>query len=255
MTDKKYVMSEEELKQICTDYSASRRLNLNKMVQDFLKTKQPVEFLDRERVEGICRRMVKRAMKVALGDKRWGNQTVEKYVDAILSLAIPQPDEDRKTIRFPKNNKIWYGQDFRQWKGVPSNIDFEIGEICGDSIKLVADGYGRLGKGNKYGNGAIYVSKKDIPQPDEDKICTHSDKETEAYCENLQREIAYLNDELESKTPIDTDNREVIAEGVVRLECPTVGIGNSNIPSLNWFEIIKDYVGKQVKLILIKKGE
>ena len=92
------------------------------LVDRFLKDRQPVEFLDRAEVEGICRRMVKRAMKVALGDKRWGNQTVEKYVDAILSLAIPQPDED--------------------------------------------------------------------------KICTHSDKETEAYCENLQREIAYLNDEL-----------------------------------------------------------
>ena len=63
-----------------------------------------------------------------------------------------------------------------------------------------------------------------------------------------------LNNDWEQHIP-QPDMAEVIAEGVVRLECPTVGIGNSNIPSLNWFEIIKDYVGKQVKLILIKKGE
>ena len=67
-----------------------------------------------------------------------------------------------------------------------------------------------------------------------------------------------VNAKAELQSAIKTlqeDKGEVIAEGVVRLECPTVGIGNSNIPSLNWFEIIKDYVGKQVKLILIKKGE
>ena len=70
------------------------------------------------------------------------------------------------------------------------------------------------------------------------------------YNENCDDKIFELNQAI--KTLQDS---EVIAEGVVRLECPTVGIGNSNIPSLNWFEIIKDYVGKQVKLILIKKGE
>ena len=69
----------------------------------------------------------------------------------------------QQTVRFPKDNKINYGQDMGFHRGVPSDVDFEIEEFTDDRVRLIADGYGVLGKGgNKYGNGSIYVNKKDM---------------------------------------------------------------------------------------------
>lgn len=59
-------------------------------------------------------------------------------------------------MKFPKDNKIVYGQDFGCYVGVPSDVDFEVKQISNNHMQLVADGYGIMG-GNKYGNGAIYV--------------------------------------------------------------------------------------------------
>jgi len=97
--------------------------------------------------------------------------TEEWNIDNSIEMGILEdltpiePNDDArdlpKKIRFPKNNKITYSQDFSFPTGIPSDIDFEVCGFVGDSIKLIADGYGRLG-GDKYGNGAIYVSEKDI---------------------------------------------------------------------------------------------
>jgi hypothetical protein len=68
-------------------------------------------------------------------------------------------------VKFPKDNKIVYGQDFGWYKGVPSDVDFEVEGIIQNRINLVADGYGRLG-GNKYGNGSICVYLKEDFKPE-----------------------------------------------------------------------------------------
>jgi hypothetical protein len=65
-------------------------------------------------------------------------------------------------MKFPKGNKILYGQDFGWHRGVPSDVDFEVEKINGEEgslMWLVADGYGRMG-GDKYGNGSICVYLK-----------------------------------------------------------------------------------------------
>lgn len=58
-------------------------------------------------------------------------------------------------MKFKRGNKIRYGQDFGIYQGVPANIDFEVELLDkdGDSVKLVAPGYG----GEPYGNGALYI--------------------------------------------------------------------------------------------------
>lgn len=59
-------------------------------------------------------------------------------------------------MKFHEGNKIVFSQDFRVWEGLPSDVDFDvIPQVKGDSVKLVAPGYG----GKPYGNGAIYVSR------------------------------------------------------------------------------------------------
>jgi hypothetical protein len=58
-------------------------------------------------------------------------------------------------MKFPPNNKIRYGQDFRFFMGVPSDVDFTVEFIGKDKslARLTAPGYG----GKPYGNGAIYL--------------------------------------------------------------------------------------------------
>lgn len=57
------------------------------------------------------------------------------------------------TIRFPKGNKILYGQDFAIWCGVPHDVEFEVVKVCDSYMVLKGPGYG----GKPYGNGRIYV--------------------------------------------------------------------------------------------------
>lgn len=69
-------------------------------------------------------------------------------------------------IKFPKNNKLRYSQDFSVGIGIPSGVEFEV-EFLDDKkekAKLIAYGYGFSGgkNGKAYGNGAIYISKGDI---------------------------------------------------------------------------------------------
>jgi len=70
-------------------------------------------------------------------------------------------------VMFPDGNKIRFWQDFSGWEGIPSDIRFYPKEEINGSIVFIADRYGIL-KNNKwnlsgeYGNGAIYVSTKDL---------------------------------------------------------------------------------------------
>lgn len=70
-------------------------------------------------------------------------------------------------IMFPDENKIPFWQDFSGWEGIPSDRRFYPKEEINGSIVFIADKYGIL-KNNKwnlsgeYGNGAIYVSTKDL---------------------------------------------------------------------------------------------
>ena len=68
-------------------------------------------------------------------------------------------------VSFPENNEMVMFQDFRWWKGIPSNIEFKIESIANESADefwLVADGDGNLLKLNCYGNGKIAVKRKYI---------------------------------------------------------------------------------------------
>jgi len=71
-------------------------------------------------------------------------------------------------VMFPDENKIKFRQDHSGWEGIPSDRRFYPKEETNGSIIFIADRYGIL-KNNKwnlsgeYGNGAIYVSTKDLP--------------------------------------------------------------------------------------------
>ena len=58
-------------------------------------------------------------------------------------------------VKFPKDNKFTYGQDFGFWTGVPSGIEFEATE-CDNYYILRGKGYGT----KDYGNGALFLYKK-----------------------------------------------------------------------------------------------
>ena len=77
-----------------------------------------------------------------------------------------------KKVKFPQNNNIPYEQNFGYHRGIPNNIVFDVGvDGGGSSIRLIADGYGRVE--GEYGNGAIFVGRKDIKTeyiPNEDDI-------------------------------------------------------------------------------------
>jgi hypothetical protein len=59
-----------------------------------------------------------------------------------------------KYYKFPKNNKIPYGQDFSFPRGIPSDVVFERHEFMETRTKLIGLGHGAT---NSYGNGAIFV--------------------------------------------------------------------------------------------------
>ena len=56
-------------------------------------------------------------------------------------------------MKFSKDNKINYGQDFFQKVGIPHGVDFCVSVVDSNCVKLTAPGYG----GKPYGNGALYV--------------------------------------------------------------------------------------------------
>lgn len=79
-------------------------------------------------------------------------------------------DEGAK-IRFPKGNRIPYGQDFSMKRGIPSDVEFTVVLILETEdhrFQLRGPGYGEK---DNYGNGAIYVSMRELEnikiEPDE----------------------------------------------------------------------------------------
>jgi len=64
-------------------------------------------------------------------------------------------------MKFRKDNRIKYGQDCAQWKGVPAGVDFEVRRFPSGGAKhmyiLTAPWYGDLSRPGQYGNGALYV--------------------------------------------------------------------------------------------------
>jgi hypothetical protein len=76
-------------------------------------------------------------------------------------------------MKFRKDNKIRYRQDFRSFIGIPSGVDLTIVNQSGmfklkDSFMLIGDGHGEM-MGN-YGNGAIYVCKKSLTKKQLDRF-------------------------------------------------------------------------------------
>jgi hypothetical protein len=63
-------------------------------------------------------------------------------------------------VKFRKNNKVVYWQDFKVYTGIPSGIEFYVVPLKKDKVKLIANGYGDLILG--YGNGALYIGVKDL---------------------------------------------------------------------------------------------
>ena len=59
-------------------------------------------------------------------------------------------------MRFRDGNKIRYGQDSMQYRGIPSGVDFVVAPFSKDMFTLTAFGYGLLERGG-YGNGQLFV--------------------------------------------------------------------------------------------------
>ena len=83
-------------------------------------------------------------------------------------------------MKFLKGNKIVYGQDMGWHEGIPHDVDFEVDEVMGNKLKLIADGYGNLKKSNSYGNGAIWVYLQEMHRK-EKKKCDNCDGTGEVF--------------------------------------------------------------------------
>ena len=57
-------------------------------------------------------------------------------------------------MKFKEGNKIRYGQDFFQHRGVPHDVDFHVKSFGNGRFELTAKGYGDL---KDYGNGSLIV--------------------------------------------------------------------------------------------------
>ena len=68
-------------------------------------------------------------------------------------------------MRFTKGNNLAYGQDFTFHRGMPDGVEFDVDVVDASSseplVKLRAEGYGALGRGSDYGNGALYLSGRE----------------------------------------------------------------------------------------------
>jgi len=99
-------------------------------------------------------------------------EIIENYISDLCSGSQEKEDEiicRDGYIIFPKNNNIPYGQDFNFWQNIPSKIKFYPAFFGNERIKFIGDGYGILNDNiykliGKYGNGAIFVSVKDLPE-------------------------------------------------------------------------------------------
>ncbi len=64
-------------------------------------------------------------------------------------------------MKFPPDNKIKYGQDFSQHRGVPSDVEFEVKKFSQEGMYVLTGyGYGQRLEPydkNSYGNGSLYV--------------------------------------------------------------------------------------------------
>jgi hypothetical protein len=58
-------------------------------------------------------------------------------------------------MKFKKNNKIRFFQDFNMHEGIPADIDFSIYEIIDQRVELIARGFEEHGE---YRDGTILVS-------------------------------------------------------------------------------------------------
>jgi len=69
----------------------------------------------------------------------------------------------RKIVfKFPENNEIRFAMDFRYFKGVPSDVDFEFRtRLNNDLYEFAGKGYGFRAD---YGNGSIYIFGSDLPE-------------------------------------------------------------------------------------------
>jgi hypothetical protein len=71
-------------------------------------------------------------------------------------------------VRFDKENKIRFGQDFRFFEGLPSDVNFyPIEETQSGYMVFIGNGYGIQSKhkiDGKYGNGAVFVIKEEITE-------------------------------------------------------------------------------------------
>lgn len=74
--------------------------------------------------------------------------------------------ETKSFVHFAEGNKYRFWQDYSNWEGIPSSIDFYPVKEVNGSIVFIGDGYGILPQHKlvgKYGSGAIYVFKSQIP--------------------------------------------------------------------------------------------
>jgi hypothetical protein len=96
MKEKQYLISESELMEIYTNgYSDGTYSNpLDYRKKDFLKSKQPVSTLDRDKVGEILEHCM-RAWKGMSGIGKHSKLDISKTADQICSLAV-QPEIDKK---------------------------------------------------------------------------------------------------------------------------------------------------------------
>lgn len=71
------------------------------------------------------------------------------------------------TVIFPKDNKIKFFQDHWFWEGVPDNVDFYLEKATDVHMVFIGDRHGiqkdnKFGLYGRYGNGSIYIDKKNI---------------------------------------------------------------------------------------------
>ena len=63
-------------------------------------------------------------------------------------------NQEVSEMKFRRNNKIRYGQDFRQHVGIPTGVDFRVKTFTAGHWELWASGYGG---GDDHGNGSLIV--------------------------------------------------------------------------------------------------
>lgn len=91
-------------------------------------------------------------------------------------------------VEFTKGNGIGFYQDFGWKKELPDDIKFFPIKSNDTDIKFIGDEYGIIPNNilrleGKYGNGAIYIEKKDLPE-ELLELCLNN---LPVYTENIER--------------------------------------------------------------------